>query len=174
MKRVRCPKCDNYIIFDESKYQPGQSLMFECDKCHKQFSIRIGTSRLSATQKDENRAHATEDDGFGTLEVVENVFAFRQSFALHEGDNVIGRYNRGDDVDVAIRTSDRSMDRRHCVISVRRESDGSLTHTVRDFPSLTGTFVFNRILGDRERALLEDGAVLTLGATTLIFRCSKR
>lgn len=169
MKRVRCPRCDKYIIFDETKYQPGQSLMFECDNCNKQFSIRIGVNRLTATQKDANRAHAVENEGFGSIEVVENVFGFRQSFALHEGENVIGRYNKGDDVDIPIQTTDRSMDRRHCVISVKRESDGTLTHSLRDFPSLTGTFLFNRILGDRERALLEDGAVITLGATTLIF-----
>ncbi len=26
MKRVRCPKCDNFITFDETKYEAGQSL----------------------------------------------------------------------------------------------------------------------------------------------------
>ena len=26
MKRVRCPKCDQYILFDETKYTEGQSL----------------------------------------------------------------------------------------------------------------------------------------------------
>ena len=30
MKRVRCPKCDNYIVFDETRYQPGQQLVFVC------------------------------------------------------------------------------------------------------------------------------------------------
>ena len=170
MKRVRCPRCDKYITFDESRYHTGDSLMFECDNCHKQFSIRIGVSRLSATQRDADRARQTEDEGFGSIEVVENVFGFRQSFALHEGDNVIGRYNKGDSVDIPIMTSDRSMDRRHCVITVRRGQDGSISYTLRDFPSLTGTFLFNRILGDREKALVEDGAIITLGATTIILK----
>lgn len=173
MKRVRCPRCDNYITFDETLYQPGQSLIFECDHCSKQFSIKLGASKLAATQKDANRAHATLNEGFGSIEVVENVFGYRQSFALHEGDNIIGRYNRGDEVDIPIQTTDRSMDRRHCVITVKPNPDGTLTHTLRDFPSLTGTFLFNRILGDRERALIEDGAVITLGATTLIFTGSE-
>ena len=31
MKRVLCPKCDNYITFDETKYTEGQSLVFVCD-----------------------------------------------------------------------------------------------------------------------------------------------
>lgn len=172
MKRVRCPKCDNYIAFDETQYVQGQSLMFECDKCRRKFSIRIGTSRLDATQKDANKAKETNDEGFGSVTVVENVFGYRQSFALHEGENVIGRHNRGDNVDIPIETTDRSMDRRHCIINVKREPDGTLSYSLRDFPSLTGTFLFNRILGDRERAFLEDGAVITLGATTLIFQAA--
>ena len=39
MKRVRCPKCDNYIQFDETKYQEGQSLVFVCDQCKKHNSL---------------------------------------------------------------------------------------------------------------------------------------
>ena len=53
MKRVRCPKCQNYILFDETKYKDGQSLVFVCDECNKQFSIRIGVSKLKATRKEE-------------------------------------------------------------------------------------------------------------------------
>ena len=39
MKRVRCPKCDNYITFDETKYQSGQSLVFECPECGHKITI---------------------------------------------------------------------------------------------------------------------------------------
>ena len=39
MKRVRCPKCENYITFDETKYTEGQSLVFQCPECNKQFGI---------------------------------------------------------------------------------------------------------------------------------------
>ena len=27
MKRVLCPKCENYLYFDETKYSEGQSLV---------------------------------------------------------------------------------------------------------------------------------------------------
>ena len=33
MKRIRCPKCENYLTFDETKYEEGQSLVFECVHC---------------------------------------------------------------------------------------------------------------------------------------------
>ena len=45
MKRVLCPKCENYLYFDETKYSEGQSLVFECEHCGKQFSIRLGKSK---------------------------------------------------------------------------------------------------------------------------------
>ena len=53
VKRVRCPKCDNYITFDETRYVEGQTLVFECPECHRQFGIRIGTSTLLKTRKQE-------------------------------------------------------------------------------------------------------------------------
>ena len=48
MKRIRCPKCENYLTFDETKYTEGQSLVFVCDQCKKQFSIRLGKSKMKA------------------------------------------------------------------------------------------------------------------------------
>ena len=43
MKRVRCPKCNTYITFDETRYQAGQTLVFQCTGCSKQFGIRLGS-----------------------------------------------------------------------------------------------------------------------------------
>ena len=54
MKRVLCPKCENYLFFDETKYSEGQSLVFECEHCGKQFSIRLGKSKVKALRKEEN------------------------------------------------------------------------------------------------------------------------
>ena len=89
---------------------------------------------------------------------------------MKEGDNVIGRRNKGTEVDVSIETADPSMDRRHCVINVRRNKQGQLIYTLRDNQSVTGTFLMNEILGDKDRVRIEEGAVITLGATTLILR----
>jgi transposase-like protein len=40
MKRVRCPRCDQYTFFDETKYESGQSLVFQCPQCGKEFGRR--------------------------------------------------------------------------------------------------------------------------------------
>lgn len=170
MKRVRCPKCEKYLSFDETKYSEGQSLVFVCDECGKQFSIRIGKSKMKELQKNEKPNEEAYRDEFGCISVIENVFGFKQVLPLKEGDNMIGRRCVGSVVDIPIETGDMSMDRRHCVINVKRNKQGDLTYTLRDAPSLTGTFLMNEILGDKDRMRIEDGAIITIGATTFILR----
>lgn len=172
MKRILCPKCDNYITFDETKYSEGQSLVFVCEHCKKQFNIRIGKAKLKATRKEEVLDEQANRQDCGSVVVVENVFGYKQVLPLHEGDNVIGRRNKGTDVDVSIETADPSMDRRHCIINVKRNKQGALVYTLRDNQSVTGTFLMNEILGDKDRVRIEEGAIITLGATTLILRAA--
>ena len=212
MKRVKCPKCDNYITFDETKYTEGQSLVFQCPQCNRQFGIRIGVSTLHKTHKEERleaakaaaKAAASKSpeetitphqgganggglSSYGSIIVVENVFHYRQVLPLQLGDNVIGRYVRGTNINTPIETVDPSVDTTHCVINVslsphqkssprqkssppRGELERGLRYTLRDGPSGTGTFVGNTILRDQDRLRIEDGTIITIGATTLILQ----
>lgn len=170
MKRVRCPKCDNYITFDETRYEAGQSLVFMCPDCGKQFGIRIGVSKLKATQKEDNPDENANEYGCGSIVVIENVFHYKQVLPLKMGDNVIGRYMKGSKVNTPIETNDPSMDINHCVINVSRDKHGRLKYVLRDGPSNTGTFVDNEILGDRERRVLDNGALFTIGATSVLLK----
>lgn len=170
MKRVRCPKCDNYITFDETVYTEGQSLVFECDVCRKQFAIRIGKSKLQATRKEEVIDEQANADAYGSIVVVENVFHYKQVLPLKMGDNVIGRYVKGSSVNTPIETVDPSVDTTHCIINVKRNKQGKIVYTLRDAPSNTGTFYMNEILRDCDRVRLEEGSIITIGATTLILR----
>ena len=173
MKRVRCPKCENFLTFDETKYTEGQSLVFICDHCKKQFSIRLGKSKVQAPRKAEQLDEKEFQNAFGSITVIENVFGVKQVRPLQEGDNVIGRRCIGTEINVPIETSDMSMDRRHCIINVKRNKQGEIVYTLRDAPSLTGTFLNNEILGDRDRVRIEDGAIVTIGATTFILRAGE-
>lgn len=92
MKRVRCPKCDEFITFDETIYKEGQSLVFECPQCGKQFGIRIGTSKLRATQKEEKLDELSNENGYGSIVVIENVFHYKQVLPLKYGDEDDLRY----------------------------------------------------------------------------------
>ena len=176
MKRVRCPKCDNYITFDETKYSAGQSLVFKCDQCGKEFGIRIGVSKLRNTQKEENAElnadgqRSTDEAPCGCIVVIENVFHYKQVIPLEMGDNVFGRYVKGSTINKPIETVDPSIDTRHCIIRVQRSKKGQLQYILRDAPSNTGTFYMNEILRDQDRIYLEDASIITIGATTLILR----
>ena len=177
MKRVRCPKCDNYITFDETKYTTGQSLVFKCDQCGKEFGIRIGVSKLRNTQKQENAEMSAdfgerpaEEAPCGSIVVIENVFHYKQVIPLHMGDNVIGRYQKGNPINTPFETVDPSVDLNHCTITVSRDKRGNLRYTLADNNSNTGTFVDNVELTPRERRVIEDGTLFTLGATSILLR----
>ena len=87
MKRVRCPKCDNYIRFDENRYEPGRKLVFQCPQCGREFAIRIKSTAETSSPEGGG------DDVVGHIVVIENVFHVKQELPLHMGDNVIGRYH---------------------------------------------------------------------------------
>ncbi len=173
MKRVRCPKCDNYITFDETQYTENQRLVFQCPECNKQFAIRIGVSKLHSTHKDEKQQQTdnTPAEGeapYGQIVVVENVFHYKQTIPLQMGDNVIGRYAKGTDINTPIETVDPSVDTKHCIIRVQRDKQGKLQYILRDAPSNTGTFLDNSILRDRDRMPITGDSIITIGATTLL------
>ena len=177
MKRVRCPKCDNYITFDETQYAAGQSLVFQCPECGKQFGIRIGVSKLRETQKEENRtlntAQAIEGHDLGSIVVIENVFHYKQVIPLQMGDNVIGRYQKGNPINTPIETVDPSVDLTHCALNVSRDKHGRLKYVLRDMNSNTGTFVDNVEIPPRERRVIADGTLFTIGATSIILKTSE-
>ena len=175
MKRVRCPKCDNYITFDETRYEAGQSLVFKCDQCGKEFGIRIGVSKLRQTQKEENAngPEQTESAPCGSIVVIENVFHYKQIIPLQMGDNVIGRYQKGNPINTAFETVDPSVDLNHCTITVSRDKRGQLRYTLSDNNSNTGTFVGDVELKPRERRIIEDGTLFTLGATSIILHTTE-
>lgn len=170
MKRVRCPKCDNYIIFDETKYEEGQQLVFQCTECNKQFGIRIGVSKLHNRQKDETPDEQSNEEGCGSIVIIENCFHYKQVIPLKMGENVIGRYQKGNRINTPFETVDPSVDLTHCAITVSRNKRGQLQYVLRDLNSNTGTFVDNVELQQGERRIIEDGSLFTLGATSIILR----
>jgi hypothetical protein len=160
------------MAFDETRYPEGKALAFVCTQCGHQFKIRPGR-KLVRTNDGEIKEVKEADFSKGYISVIENTFGYKQDFPLIEGDNVIGRRNKDTGgVDVPIITSDPSMGRKHCVIHVKNDGTGHLRYTLRDFPSLTGTFLFNKLTGKNERVNIEEGAIITIGATTFILHTS--
>ena len=172
MKRVRCPKCDQYITFDETQYEAGQSLVFKCPDCGKEFGIRMGVSKLKDRQKDENPDENANEEGCGSVVIIENVFHYKQVIPLRMGDNVIGRYQKGNPANCTFETVDPSVDLNHCTITVSRDKKGQLRYTLKDNNSNTGTFVDNVELSPKEPRIIDDGTLFTIGATSIILRAT--
>lgn len=170
MQKIRCPHCDEPILFDEKhEAWEGHVLIFECPACHKQFRLARGAQLVSA----EQRPGQDTDLGAAKLLVMENAFHFRQAIPLHMGRNTIGRWVRGTSATSPIKTVDPSMDTLHCILTASRTKKGGTRFELADGPSSTGTFLMNNLLGRGERAALTEGDVITLGATTMIFTLSE-
>jgi hypothetical protein len=172
MKRVRCPKCDTFVVFDETKYEPGQSLVFVCTQCKKEFGIIIGKSKLTGIHSEKTLNERAYNDDYGSIVVVENCFAFKQVIPLELGNNEFGRYVKGTNINKPIETRDPSIDTFHCAIQVSKNKAGKIKYVLRDAPSDTGTFYMNELLRDNDRIIIDDGAIITIGATTLILRAA--
>ena len=153
MKRVRCPQCGNPITFDESLRDDTQPLRLQCSACGKQFGIRPA----AAPQ-------------LGAIVVIENVFHYKQVLPLRMGDNTIGRYQKANPITTPIHTDDPSIDLLHCIINVSRDGQGRLRYVLRDANSNTGTFVDNTEIPPRERRVISDGTLFTIGATSIILK----
>ena len=123
--------------------------------------------------KEENPEENIEDMKYGSIVVIENVFHYKQVIPLRMGDNVIGRYQKGNPINCPIETVDPSIDMTHCTINVSRDKKGNLKYILRDGPSYTGTFVDNEILGDREKRVISNGTLFTIGATSIILKTNE-
>jgi len=146
--------------------------VFKCPDCGKEFGIRIGVSKLRNRQKDENPDENANEEGCGSIVVIENVFHYKQVIPLRMGDNVIGRHQKGNAISTPFETVDPSVDLNHCTITVSRDKRGNLKYTLKDNNSNTGTFVDNVELSQKERRVIEDGTLFTIGATSIILRTS--
>lgn len=173
MKRVKCPKCDNYIVFDETKYQSGQSLVFKCSQCKREFGVRLGITHINDIHEEKKIDDHQFDNQLGSVVVVENRFAFKQIIPLELGDNVFGRYLKGNEINKPIMTSDPSVDTLHCIINVKIDKNGKPVYTIKDAPSNTGTFCMNSILAPNERRIITDGTIINIGATTMILHAAE-
>lgn len=151
MKRVRCPQCGTPVVFDESLRSFTEPMRLQCTACGKQFALRPAPS-------------------FGTLTVIENRFHYKQELPLRLGDNTIGRYQKANPITSAIHTDDPSVDLLHCIVNVSRQDDGTLRYVLRDANSNTGTFVGDTEILPRERCVIADGTLFTIGATSIILK----
>lgn len=168
MKRIKCPQCGALIYFDPAKFVAGQKVMFVCEDCCKKFGIRFGLSKLKDNPTDEEEETRAGNAPYGKIVAIENKYSFRQEIPLQLGDNVIGRKMRGNAINCSIDTGDLTMDLSHCVINASKTKNGGLKFVLRDGPSNNGTFLNGERIDPQERRIIEPGAMLNIGATSVM------
>lgn len=171
---IVCPFCKVHIqesAFPTSGRKQGRVVML-CPNCKRRLAFTLLGEKQEPCREpssDMEGNSVPKRHAGARLEVVENRFVYKATFPLSEGENRIGRYNdKHTDLEVAIHTTDPSMDRIHCTLFAEPEGDG-FTYYVEDNNSLTGTFVNTKEVEQGEHRKLSHGDVLTLGATTLLF-----
>ncbi len=162
MKRIFCPKCDYEIgipidKIKQWKQEKLQTTAIVCNNCAHQIRLR-----LAPPQEKRERPQ------YGHIIVLENVFGEKQTYPLVLGENRLGRRNKDSVTDIPIITGDPSMDRHHAIIKVKQMKSGKIKFYIADDESRVGTFVSGEILEPKEWRELEDGAIITLGATSII------
>lgn len=176
MKNFRCPQCQHVVSFDETTCESGQVLVMKCPSCGKKFGVRIKEKAINPDRVQVKQEHPeTEADtngDCGQIVVIENNYCYRQVFPLRMGDNLIGRQRENYVVDCPIESGDLNIDYRHCVITVSRRKNGQLQYVLRDKPSNKGTFVDGVRLEPKERRVIEDGTVFTIGLTSVMLKLS--
>ena len=123
--------------------------------------------------QDSTQQSDTPSMEFGYLTVIENVFHYKQTIPLQLGENKIGRYQKGNPINCPIATDDPSVDLLHCIVIVSYDKNMRLKYELKDGPSNTGTFVDNEILGNKERRIIDDGQMFTIGATSILLRAGQ-
>ncbi len=167
MKRIFCPKCDYEIAIPKEKIKQWkeeklQTTAVVCNSCAHQIRLR-----LTPKQAEEERLEC------GHILILENVFGERQEFPLFLGDNRLGRRNKDSVTDIPIITGDPSMDRHHAIIRVKQMKSGKIKFYIADDDSRVGTFVLGDILAPKEWREISDGAIITLGAASVILSSEK-
>jgi hypothetical protein len=172
MKNFRCPQCQHVVSFDETTCESGQVMVMKCPSCGKKFGVRIKTPQRVEPKQEQSATELETIGECGQIVVIENNYCYRQVFSLHMGDNLIGRQRENYVVDCAIESGDLNIDYRHCVITVSRRKNGQFQYVLRDKPSNKGTFVDGVRLEPKERRVIEDGTVFTIGLTSVMLKLS--
>ncbi|MBO7489659.1 MAG: FHA domain-containing protein [Bacteroidales bacterium] len=154
----KCPTCGKEIVYTRNE---GGIYDFECPHCHQKL-------RKSFVVKTEHGNKKTMDRAKLVL-VKKGLVGMRRKevFTLHEGQNIVGRYDNGANSDISIKGDD-TMSRRSIAIDVIRQDKGYL-YKMRVLRSLNPVYVNDNVLMVDESRYLNFGDRIVLGKTMLTF-----
>lgn len=169
-KKINCPYCEAEL---QVKIPDGEHDRIVCEVCKRPIMLYRTEAASLRHQDRSTRAVSLEGELFSEdqvyLEFVETHFAKPQNIQIPEGRSLLGRYNPRSTARLQVLTDDPSIDRQHAWISLNKKG----WVEIEDNDSMTGTFVNGLELDPGERRRLDDGDVLTFGATTAIIHLTE-
>ena len=167
---IVCPQCHVRLSVTNSKDEAVKRI--KCPNCGKQIDIRFkrpvhedgatvlggirtgGETRLGPVSVSRKKAYLELDGVRYNLEI---------------GRNTIGRKAKTSNADVQLQTTDLYMSRQHAIINVRRLPDGSIKSDIANDQNKNATLVNGIEIMPNDILVLQDGATIKMGHTTVTF-----
>ena len=93
-----------------------------------------------------------------------------REYPLSVGDNIVGRKAANSMAHIQREVDDPYMSRSHLLVRVVRSGDGGLTTFVSNYKNMNTTMVNNRLLGDIDEVVINNGDLLQLANTVVQFK----
>ncbi len=93
-----------------------------------------------------------------------------REYPLSVGDNIVGRKAANSMAHIQLEVDDPYMSRSHLLVRVVRSGDGGLTTFVSNYKNMNTTMVNNRLLGDIDEVVINNGDLLQLANTVVQFK----
>ena len=186
---VKCSKCGKTMQLSVETLLPysGKLVKITCrnPECKTQQKLQVPVFKKNNTEtviesaptiieKNIENVNQTGANKKAILLVLQNSKTEAQSFSIDNGIYTIGRLVNKPGVyvpDIAIRTQDTYISKKHCQITVVTNNKGTKEYILKDAGSTNGTF-FNstvKALDKNDEVFLNHADTILLGDTHLVF-----
>ena len=160
-KKIKCPGCGVILEVRNSNNEAVRT--FRCPRC------KVG---LQVTFREEEPATVLGNKQQGNARQSHPRLLYGgEEFALCDGRNVVGREAQSSQATVQIPTPDHFMSRHHAVVMVSALADGSRKAVLCCYQNKNALIVDGQPLEPGDEVRLHDGCRITMGETTVTFKC---
>jgi len=191
IKRIKCPKCG--VVLDVTNSKNEAVKIITCPKCKVKLEVKFqrqpeqkpleahtvygpqppvnnGATQLGGSQGNGGATQLGLKGEGGSIQRA--LLSYNdKSYPLEIGQNIVGRKAQTSTATIQIATTDRYMSRQHAAILVKRMPDGSLKCTLRNDQNKNQTLVNGQPIENSDKITLIDGYRITMGKTTILFKC---
>lgn len=171
---IICPQCHVRLSVTNSKNEEVKRI--KCPNCGKQIDIRFKRPVREDGATVLGGIPTGGETQLGPVSVSRKKAYLELNcvrYNLEIGRNTIGRKAKTSSADVQLDTTDLYMSRQHAIINVRRLPDGSIKSDIANDQNKNATLVNGIEIMPNDILVLQDGATIKMGHTTVTFHYSE-